>query len=117
MNEKDFELRMQRYKIEDHQDWRGEVRKIPFIQFPASWLIQMIPPFSDAVVRFRVRLPSGKEKSIYLDSRNSIGYMPYTYWEVYPVEGDVGRCEMNDIAELLNLISNEKEGADLEDEA
>lgn len=112
MNDKDNEVKMKRYEIENYQDWRGEITKIPFIQFPADWLIQMIPPFSDAVVRFRVRLPSGKEKSIYLDSRNSIGYMPYTYWEVYPVHGDVGRCEMNDIQELLSLIANEAEAKD-----
>ena len=103
-----IEQRMQRYRIEEDQDWRGEINRVPFIQFPADWAIQMIPPFSDAVVRFRVKLPSGQEKSIYLDSRDSIGFMGYPYWEVYPYKGDCGRCAMEEIDELLALIANEE---------
>lgn len=98
-----------RYKIEDEQKWREEIKVIPFIQFPADWLIQVIPPFSDAVVRFRVRLPSGKEKSIYLDKRNSLGYwegIDNAYWEVYPYRGDVGRCNMTEIDLLLEMIGD-----------
>ena len=104
----DIKTRVERYAIEDKQDWRGEIDRVPFIQFPADWLVQVIPPFGDAVVRFRVRLPSGNEKSIYLDSRNSLGYWEGTYWEVYPVMGDVERCDMDDVPKLLELIANEE---------
>lgn len=93
-----------RWKVEDAQQWR-ETENIPWIQFPADWQIQVIPPFSDATVRFRVKLPDGREKSIYLDTRNALGYMDYPYWEVYPVGEDYGRCHMNDITQLLNLIA------------
>ena len=108
--DKAFTERMRRFRIEQDQDWRGEVKRLPFIQFPADWAIQVIPPFSDAVVRFRVRLPSGLEKSVYMDSRDSIGYMGYPYWEVYPYKNDVGRCALNAIDTLLALIANEETG-------
>lgn len=107
MNEA-LDLRVRRYVIEEEQDWRGEIKRVPFIQFPAEWAIQVIPPFDDAVVRFRVRLPSGTEKSVYLDSRDSIGFMGYPYWEVYPYKEDCGRCAMEEIDTLLDLIANEE---------
>ena len=81
---------------------------IPFIQFPADWKVQVIPPFGDAVVRFRVQLPSGRKKSIYLDSRESLGYYDGTYWEVFPYRGDVARCGINEIEELLKYIADDE---------
>lgn len=98
-----------RYLIEDAQDWRGEINNIPFIKFPKDWEIQVIPPFGDAVVRFRVKLPDDTYKSVYLDSRMSLGYMEEPYWEVYPVYGDTERCYMNDIAGLLRIIATQGE--------
>ena len=111
--EEQFELQRKRYEIEDKQSWREEIEVIPFIQFPADWKIQVIPPFGDAVVRFRVQLPSGKEKSIYLDSRHSLGVYGdplETYWEVYPYRGDTARCGMNEIEDLLKYIGDESKG-------
>ena len=104
---------MERYKIEQMQKWREEIDTMPWITFPADWKIQIIPPFGDAVVRFRVELPSGAHRSVYLDSRCSLGYMtdvdghPIPYWEVYPHQGDVGRCNKENIAELLAMIACE----------
>ena len=104
------ELTLARYKVEEEQKWREEVQTLPFIQFPAGWQVQVIPPFSDAVVRFRVKLPSGAEKSIYLDKRMSLGYWEGEgYWEVYPYRGDVGRCDIRDIPALLRMIGDEQE--------
>lgn len=107
-----FELQRQRYMVEEKQDWRGDMKTIPFIQFPADWKIQVIPPFGDAVVRFRVRLPSLKEKSIYLDTRESLGVYGNLepYWEVSPYKGDTGRCGINEIDILLEYIGDENEG-------
>lgn len=98
-----------RFMFEESQKWRQDMQTIPFIQFPAEWKIQIIPPFGDAVVRFRVLLPSGCEKSIYLDSRDSLGYGGgKPYWEVYPAtQGEPGRCGLNDISTLLELIADE----------
>ena len=101
-----------RLRIEQQQDWRKELSVIPFIKFPADWSIQVIPPFGDAVVRFRVRLPSGTEKSIYLDSRNSLGYWEKPdepYWEVYPYQSDVGLCDIGEINTLLEMIGDESD--------
>ena len=110
--EETSELRRQRYIIEDKQGWREERENIPFIQVPADWMVQVIPPFGDAVVRFRVRLPSGREKSIYLDSRESLGVYGdplEPYWEVYPYRGDTARCGINEVEELLQYIGDEGE--------
>ena len=106
-----FKLQQQRYEIEDKQSWREEMEVIPFIQFPADWKIQVIPPFGDAVVRFRVQLPSGNERSIYLDSRESLGIYGNLepYWEVYPHRGDTARCGINEIDTLLEYIGDEVE--------
>ena len=110
--EERFDLQRQRYLIEDKQGWRKEISSIPFIQFPSNWKIQIIPPFGDAVVRFRVKLPSGKEKSIYLDSRESLGVYGdplEPYWEVYPHHGDVVRCGINEVEKLLEYIGDDSE--------
>lgn len=115
MSSRDMDVTMARYKVEDAQKWREEIATMPFIQFPADWQIQIIPPFSDAVVRFRVRRADGEERSIYLDSRCSLGYwavIDEAYWEVYPYRGDVGRCAKNDIPELLRMIADTQEGDD-----
>ena len=112
--EENTELRMQRYKIESEQKWQQEIKNIPFFKFPAKWKVQMVPPFGDAVVRFRVELPTGTVKSVYLDCRSSLGFygasldVPTPYWEVYPVDGDVGRCDRADTERLLELIAHEE---------
>ncbi len=101
------ELYLVRYKIEAQDQWRESIGKIPHIQFPADWLVQVIPPFGGAMARFRVKLPTGGEKSVYLDFYDRLGYYGSPYWEVYPFEGDVGRCDMADVPELLRMIASE----------
>jgi hypothetical protein len=111
-----YDLMIRRAKIEEDQKWHEDMQQIPFIKFNPDWCVQVTPPFGDAVVRFRVKLPSGLEKSIYLDSRSSLGYYcdgnnkPVPYWEVYPYCGDVGRCLVSDIESLLEMIADESEG-------
>lgn len=107
------DVTMMRYKVEDQQKWLGEIKNIPFIQFPSDWKVQIIPPFGDAVVRFRVEIADGMFRSIYLDGRNSLGYWgDEYYWEVYPYRGDVGRCDMEEIPELLRMIGDTQESED-----
>jgi hypothetical protein len=87
--------------------------KIPFIKFPPDWEIQMTPPFTGAVVRFRVKVPGcDGEVSIYLDCYDQLGYWGAPYWEVYPHLGDVGRCAMNDVKTLLDMIADRRERED-----
>lgn len=97
--------------IEERQRWRDEIDRLPWIQFPSSWRVKVILPYGDAVVRFLVKLPDGAEKSVCCDSRNSLGFYtdpPTPYWEVYPYNSDIGRCAVDDVAGLLEMI---REGA------
>lgn len=117
---KDMNQYVKRLTIEAEQEWMKEGERIPFIQFPASWKVQVIPPFGDAVARFRVELPSGAKKSVYLDVRSSLGFYggdfddPTPYWEVYPYRGDVGRCLRENVGLLLAMIEDESEEDDAE---
>lgn len=101
------ELYMERARIEKADRWHEIIPEIPFIEFPAGWKIKVIPPFGGLQARFQVLLPSGMQKSIYLDYYDRAGYCGSPYWEVYPVQGDCGRCERDDVAELLRLIADE----------
>lgn len=108
----------ERWRVESQQKWREEIETMPWLAFPAGWKVQIIPPFNDAVVRFRVELPSGGKRSVYLDSRCSLGAVldengPIPYWEVYPYRGDVGRCLKAEGEELLRMIGDEEEADEL----
>lgn len=111
----DMKQYIKRLDVEAEQRWLEECEHIPFIQFPASWKVQVIPPFGDAVVRFKVLLPSGKRKSVYLDCRSSLGFfgpninVPTPYWEVYPYRDDIIRCHRDDVELLLSYIADEED--------
>ena len=114
--DEEVEKKLERYNVEHDQGWRGEIDRIPWLYFRGDWKVRIIPPFADAVVRFQVTLPSGVMKSIYMDSRNSLGYWggdintPEPYWEVYPYQGDVGRCDLADTIMLMEMIQDETMG-------
>ena len=99
----EFEKTVARSKIEHEEEWRTWIDKIPAIQFDADWQVKVIPPFSGAMVRFLI-LKGGKQASIYLDCYDVLGCVGHPYWEVYPVDDDVGRCDIDDIEQLLVLI-------------
>jgi hypothetical protein len=93
----------QRYDVEESERWHDWIAKIPAIQFDAGWLVRVIPPFTGAMVRFQVK-SGDKTASVYLDVYERLGSFGAPYWEVYPIDGDVERCAMDDVAELLTLI-------------
>lgn len=95
---------LDRYRIESEESWREWIDKIPFIPFDAEWKVKVIPPFGGAIARFLVDKNGKETTSVYLDVNDSLGYMGKPYWEVFPVDGDTGRCLMNDIDSLLDLI-------------
>lgn len=101
-----------RATVERNEKWQEACDIIPFIKFPADWSIQIIPPFVGAMVRFRVKLPNGQNKSIYLDFYDRLGYVGKPYWEVYPVGGDTGRCLLAETDELLRLIAAPRDESD-----
>ena len=87
------------------QEWMKWVKEIPYIQFKKEWLVKTIPPFGGAVARFLVSEPGiEKRVSIYLDCYDLLGCFGEPYWEVYPYDGDVFRCKMNDTKTLLEAI-------------
>ena len=107
--------KLERYNVENEQDWRGEIVRIPWLHFRGDWQVRIIPPFGDAVIRFQVILPSGTLKSVFMDSRNSLGTWGSLtevepYWEVYPYQGDVGRCDLADTIMLMEMIQDETNG-------
>jgi hypothetical protein len=106
-------MNIKRLEVEEEQKWREEIARIPHLKFPQHWAVKIIPPFGDAVVRFRVQVEGHEdEKSVYLDTRGSLGYWAddKPYWEVYPYQGDVGRCDISDTEELFRMIECNKKG-------
>lgn len=84
--------------------WQG---LIPAFKIKPDWLIQIIPPFVSAIVRFRISKENFKDDqfiSVYLDCYDLIGYMGGPYWEAYPVNDDVCRCGIDDIDCLMECI-------------
>lgn len=103
---KDFDQELERFKVEKYEEWRDLVDKIPPIKFPRNWYVRMSPPFSGAIVRFRVsREADGKnDVSVYLDWYERLGFYGEPYWEVYPYKGDVYRCKLNETDKLIKAI-------------
>lgn len=95
---------LDRYKIEEEMEWRKWMKRIPAIPAKDGWKIKPLPPFGGAVARFRVELPSGESKSVYLDCYDNLGCVGEPYWEVYPVGDDVSRCLIDEVDQLVNLI-------------
>ena len=79
---------------------REWIKRIPYIKFPADWEVQIIPSFSAAIARFRVN----NKVSVYLDGYDLLGCYGEPYWEVYLHKGDVYRCAMNNVDDLIVAI-------------
>lgn len=98
--------------ISGKHEWNRWREELPYIKWPKSWLVKAVPPFGGAIIRYLITLEGLDDRiSVYLDCYNRLGYFwdasgsnPAPYWEVYPVEGDVYRCPMNDIDRLLKGI-------------
>lgn len=85
-----FEIEMQRHRIEQVEDWRGLSRNLPYLSFPADCEVNIIPPSGGALVRFLIRLKANPEKtiSVYFDQFSRLGCMDEPYWEMYPNKDD-----------------------------
>ncbi len=94
-----------RFDVEHEEKWREIIPQMPFIKFPATWKVAVLPPFGGAVARFQVKLSSKITKSIYLDWFDALGLYGEPYWEVYPYNGDTGRCPVADTKTLLKMIA------------
>lgn len=100
-----------RFKIEQQDEWRRWRQETPLIPMQPGWIMKPLPPFAGAIVRFSMgREGSDNRASVYLDCYDRLGYMGSPYWEVYPVDGDVGRCLMHEVDELIRLIQESLNG-------
>jgi hypothetical protein len=98
--------------LEEVNEWRKWMYEIPFIEIPNEYVVQLIPPFTGAIVRMRVAHKEDLKNSvsIYLDCYNRLGiygdeYGLLPYWELYPyIDGDVFRCGINDVDLLKDAI-------------
>jgi hypothetical protein len=102
-----FDPARPRVAVERSEEWQKWADKMPAIQFPSHWKVRIIPPTVGAMVRFVVEPAT----SVFLDCHSSLGHRAEPYWEVYPANGDVGRCDMNDVDGLLSLIAQSQEDA------
>ncbi len=95
-------------KLTEARQWRKLTNAMPFIRFPGSWEVAIIPPFSVASCRFLVRQRGGNEKntiSVYFDSDSALGAMWEPYWEIYPnKEGDNERFLLGEENEMIKAI-------------
>ena len=93
--------------LREELEWDKWMREIPFIQWPSDWQVKAVPPFVNGIIRYWITKEGlGKSiVSVYLDCYCLLGFEGEPYWEVHPIEGDVGRCSMNDTDELLKLIA------------
>ncbi|MCX6553158.1 MAG: hypothetical protein NTY02_19515 [Acidobacteria bacterium] len=105
--EKQRNAERQRWSIQEAEEWHNWTKCIPAIQFPADWKVRITPPFNCAIVRFRISLDGNSyhEVSVYLDGYDRIGCYGAAYWEVYPYQDDVGRCDMDKVPKLLEMIT------------
>lgn len=83
----------------EYQRWMFEV---PYLRFPSTWEVQVIPPFGGAVVRFCVRNRSGRVVSVFLDAYGKLGASRTPYWELNPsADGEPERFALEDVAGLM----------------
>lgn len=108
-----FELEQKRFAVEYAEKWKDLIKDIPAISFKSEWKIKIIPPFGGAIARFQVMRPNNEQSvSVYLDFYSRLGCMPEPYWEVYPINDDVARVDMNDVEGLLDLIEQSMNSVD-----
>lgn len=79
----------------------------PYLRFPSTWEVSVIPQYPYAEVRFLVRKRGRNDVgiSVYLDATDSLGSMGQPYWEIYPYcDGDTRRFLLGEEKQLLNAI-------------
>jgi hypothetical protein len=91
------------YQYDIDMDTRWRVDKIPYLKFPTEWEVKIIPPFSGATVRFKVKY-NDITCSIYLDCYDNLWCYWEPYRELYSHEDDIFRCGMNETDKLIEAI-------------
>lgn len=104
-------------RIFEADKWRNA---LPYLQFPASYHVKIIPPFAAAVIRFLVRkdsTPGVERVSIYFDGYNNLGCPGQPYWEVYPgSDGDISRFMLGQETDMMEEIEKALQRLETKDE-
>lgn len=99
----DVETYMMRGRLERDEKWRDCIDAMPYLRFPESWEVAVIPPFAGAMARFWVR--RGKAHvSVYADFHNVLGCVGEPYWEIHP-SADLEDCDRFLLNETDDLIA------------
>ena len=102
---KKVSLERRRCDIEFDEEWEKWREKIPFLELKEGWLIKVIPPFMGAIARFHIS-KNDKYVSVYLDCYDRIGTYGKPYWEIYDYKEEPFRVELDNTAELIEIISS-----------
>lgn len=101
----DLDMQITGIKLEKKMGYQEAVPKMPFLSFPDNYEIAVIPPFSGAMARFYVRKKGTKGRlSVYADFHDLLGFFNGPYWEVFPYQGDVFRCKIDEPEKLMKAI-------------
>lgn len=95
-----------RFDVENNEQWREWVDKIPYLTFPPGVEVKIIPPFAGAMARFIVK-KSDIEISVFLDCLDSIQSMGFPYWEMYTDNRYSHRFPLHKVDDLMDKISQE----------
>ena len=95
-----------RYKIENSEDWRKWSNDMPKLSFNPDWQIKVIPPFGGAIARFLV-FKGENRVSVYFDANGVLGAMDEPYWEAYPIDGDAERFLLGEEDAMLKAIERQ----------
>ena len=92
---------IQRYKLEQEENWNEIIPRIPSIHFDPRMEVKLIPPFAGAIARFYIEYKQQHICSVYLDWYGTLGLSNEPYYELYPdLENDTSRYLLQDIEKL-----------------
>jgi len=89
------------------EEW---VSKMPSFNFDKEWNVRILPPFTNAIIRFHIA-HNDKFVSVYFDAYSELGYMfdenhnPIPYFEFYD-GGETYRYTLENSEEMMNDIRN-----------
>ncbi len=113
MSDKDMERYVLGSKIGvvfEWSKWQSEIPYLP-IEKLSAYNLRAIPPFANAIVRYNLTNPKNDNFcSVYLDCYDLLGIYGRPYWEVYPIDNDIFRCDMNDVDSLIGAIIESLDG-------
>lgn len=102
-NINDFQIPFEYDRVMESDKWK---KQIPCLKFNSEWNVQIIPPFSGAVIRFYLYKDNELKASVYLDCYDRLGVMGFPYWEVYNFYDEPERFEMNDTERLIEYLND-----------